>query len=395
MMNRHFSYLLEENDNEFFDKIAHERNLKHAHRPNITSAPRAEMQKVAAMDKLAARVDSDIEIIKMAGQSGGNFGAIIRGNDYMNQLLDRGLVSQEVGDELFDKVAGATIEHDVSIIESELAEISGHPEWAKFAAADIGTDLVEAMMLEKEAFLAAAPAMARLGLGAKVVRGLGKPGRSIARFREGRAVKKLQKAEGKLMKRKQKAETLATRQKGRAESAKKIKDPRVRASMAGHVERQTARITKRQDRLIGKKTHKRDRAEFIRNKRKPPTTEFTGPKVPSPSAKKPAAPPVADTARQQQNLSTKTQSDQGKARLEQAKADDRTARAAKGSEKGKKGKEKGEGIEDMTDQATHEVGYGKSLAEFRDKGWAKLSPEEKNKVLQAAGGAYMAHQYVS
>ena len=385
MMNKHFSYLLEEDDNEFFDKIAHEKNRRLAHRPAPT--PAREWQKVASMDKLAARVESDIEIIKMAGESGGNFGAILRGCDYVNQLLDRGLVNQENGSHLFDKVAGATIEHDVSLIEAELAEISGYPEWAKFAAADIGTDLVEAMLFEKEAFLAA-PVAARLGLGAKIVRGLGKPGRSIARFREGRAVKSLQKAEAKLVKRKQKAETLATRQKGRAQAAKQITDPRVRASMMGHVERQTARISKRQDRLIGKKTHKRDRAEFIREKRKPPQTEFTPPKgAPKTQATKPPA--VPPPSKQQKSLSDKTQATKAKGRMDQAKAENQATQAAMG------GKTKKPKIEDMTESAKHEVGYGESLKNLRDQGWSKLSPEEKNKVLQAAGGAYVANEYIS
>src|SRR5690606_36972397 len=79
-------------------------------------APEA-MAKIASaqspFEKVAARLDRDLELLKVAGECGVNGGMMRRANAYMDVLYAHNDLSLEEYEQVFDKVAAYAIEVDL------------------------------------------------------------------------------------------------------------------------------------------------------------------------------------------------------------------------------------------------------------------------------------------
>ena len=116
-MNNHFAYLIDDDSRTFFQKVAEERAVSSLPQPKPTIA--LETVKVAslvdpqgAFEKVAARLDADIEIIKIAGPRGVNMGATDRAMNYMSRLECDPEITDEQYLQIFDKVAFAALDAD-------------------------------------------------------------------------------------------------------------------------------------------------------------------------------------------------------------------------------------------------------------------------------------------
>lgn len=108
MQRDHFSFLLDDSDNEFFSKLAQE------------EASRAQRLK---LDAFIDQIDLDIENIKVAGAS--EFGgAMIRAGEYLEKVASAGMPGH-VFDMVFEKVASAAIDNDIDIVAQELNGMFG------------------------------------------------------------------------------------------------------------------------------------------------------------------------------------------------------------------------------------------------------------------------------
>jgi hypothetical protein len=211
-MRDHFSYLVDDDAGAFFQKAAN-RAATPASRAPVPMAKTA--SEAPAFEKIAARLDRDIEIIKVAGACGINGGMMRRADAYIDRLLNvESDVSPEEFGEIFDKVAASAIMGD---LESAFAELTAgvDPELhhvVERTLAKIGSDMTSLAMLEKEAILGA---IAR-GAGRLFARGAVKEeiaaGRAIAKGMAGRsAVRAGEAAKGIGAQAAGKARSLATR----------------------------------------------------------------------------------------------------------------------------------------------------------------------------------------
>lgn len=186
-MRDHFSYLLDDDAGAFFQKAANR-----AAAPAQRALPAMDKTASAApsFEKLASRLDRDIEIIKVAGACGTGGGMMRRADAYIDRLINiESDISPEEFGEIFDKVAAAAIMGD---LEAAFAELTAdvEPELhhvVERTLAKIGGDMTSLAMLEKEAFLGA---LAR-GAGRLFARGAVKEeiaaGRAIAKGMAGRS----------------------------------------------------------------------------------------------------------------------------------------------------------------------------------------------------------------
>lgn len=185
-MRDHFSYLVDDDAGAFFQKAANRA---------ATPAPRAPapMAKTASattpFEKIAARLDRDLEIIKVAGPCGTNGGMMRRADAYIDRVinLDADLSAEEFG-EIFDKVATEAIMGDLQAAYAELtADVEPELHYVvERTLAKIGSDMTSLALLEKEAFLGA---LAR-GAGRLLTRGGGgglAAGSAVAKGMAGRA----------------------------------------------------------------------------------------------------------------------------------------------------------------------------------------------------------------
>jgi len=381
-MSKHFAYLMDDDSSNFFQKLACEeadRDLLPA------TAPLPLVEKIAAakgIDKVAARVDRDIQIVKTAGVSGHNFGSIRRGLNYIDGLVQREQFSVESAGTVFDKVASAAIEHDLSIIEHDLRGMVGHEynEWVDNTVADIGLDLVKAAALDKEALIGVVRAFkATKGLsGASRARAVAKaPGQSFKQWRTEAAVAKRGKAAKKLNRATRKAQTSVLSSAKEMRTARKIKDPAIQRSVMPGIKTQAAKDAAKHQKRIQK-------ASDAHSKRQAKVQQREAIE----SGRKPAAKPK-DT----KQLSDKIETAQGKMETGRSQAKDKAADAAKGGKPSKAEPPKTEpGKTKANAGGEKETGMLDSLGKLRDKGWKNLSPAEKNKVLQAGAGAYVAKE---
>jgi hypothetical protein len=191
-MRNHFSYLLDDDAGAFFQKAANR-----AADPSPGPPPLAKTASVqTAFEKVASRLDRDLEIIQMVGPRGINAGMMKRADAYIDRLinLEDELTAEEFG-EVFDKVAATAIMGDLEAAFAELTE-GVEPELhgvVEQTLATIGSDLTSLALLEKQAILGA---LARVA-GRVFTRGGG------GELAAGRAV----------------AKGMATRQAGRAATA--------------------------------------------------------------------------------------------------------------------------------------------------------------------------------
>jgi len=128
----HFDYLLDDEGREFFQKVAESRAVSSLPRAPAKAAlelvKQAAAEPISGFEKVATRLETDIEIIKMAGSCGEDFGMTKRASAYMDRIeLEHDLTNAE-NVLLFNKVAFAALEGDI-----EEARGSLHLEFPKEA----------------------------------------------------------------------------------------------------------------------------------------------------------------------------------------------------------------------------------------------------------------------
>lgn len=153
-MRDHFSYLTAESSNAFFQKLA---NAEAGVKPRAP-APMAKTAAAATpFEKVARRLDRDIEILRSVGMRGANAGMQKRADVYIDQILNQVDLSPEEFGEVFDKVAAAAIQGDLEAMFASLcSEVPPdlHPV-VEAELAKVGHDLVSMAMMEKEALIGA------------------------------------------------------------------------------------------------------------------------------------------------------------------------------------------------------------------------------------------------
>ena len=137
-MNKHFSYLLDDQSRDFFQKVA-EDNAR------ASSAPRAPVPftKTASspMVKLAQRIERDMGILKAAGPTGTGLGMCKRAARYIDRVMPE--LSPRDGLELFKKVAAEAISVDMEAAEDQLCrKYPGDEKWAHELISTVARDLV-------------------------------------------------------------------------------------------------------------------------------------------------------------------------------------------------------------------------------------------------------------
>ena len=390
-MNKYFAYLTDDDSSSFFQKLACETADQEIVPANTSDVEIEKIASATGMQKLARRVERDIDIIKNAGVSGYNFGTTTRGLNYIDSLIQKDQFDAEYGVAIFDKVSASAIEHDLSLIHAELLKTAGdeYRAWVDHTVSDIGTDLVKAASLEKEAILGllrGAKAMskafkatraAKLGRGVAAKAALKAPKQSFKAWRTEAAVAKRGKAAVKLKGAVNKAQIANKAQALKLRSAKGIKDTAVRKSILPGIERKGAKVRgKGQDKIRKAKDNFDKRNRKVSQRR-----DIEGGKGAVPNIQ------ATQATKATKSLSAKASSTKKTVEMGRSKAQDKATIAAKGL----KGKKTGSNSV-KTDAPKDEATFGGSLTNLRDKGWKNLSPAEKNKVIQAGAGAYMAKE---
>ena len=217
-MSKHFDYLMNDEAANFFEKAAFQSAGIKPARPappviEKTAAP------VTGFEKVAARLDRDLSILKTAGSIGPSFGMYKRAGAYMDVIFSNTSLSPEEFREVFDKVAATAIETDLQECWNQLSSECprSHHGWLEGEMAKIGFNLAAEATLDKEAFVAAlgrglAKGVAGLSRGRAVLsaaKAVGKaaPGRGVAavkggigKLRAGAATKNIARLRGDLAK---------------------------------------------------------------------------------------------------------------------------------------------------------------------------------------------------
>ena len=187
-MNKHFSYLLDQPRDVFFQKIARSRldELVDPAGPDL-STPAPEVMSFA---KIAMQVDRDLRRLEKTAGPGSDAGMTKRAMAYFEVACDNVEMDAREAATLFDKCAAAGIDRDVSSLRDELMAFvpdQMHPEL--FGDINkVAVDLVHEAALIKEALFSPKLIGQAIGgaakwTGAKAVRGaehVGAFGRSIA-----------------------------------------------------------------------------------------------------------------------------------------------------------------------------------------------------------------------
>ena len=153
-MSKHFSYLVRDESENFFQKVAFQEAGIAPSRP----APR-EMAKQASFasdfEKVASRLDRDLGILKSAGACGTSFGMCKRANAYIEVLLTNTDLSSDEFSQVFDKIAASAIEADLNASWQELSPEC--PEeylpWLEGEFAKVGYMLASEAEMEKQAIV--------------------------------------------------------------------------------------------------------------------------------------------------------------------------------------------------------------------------------------------------
>jgi hypothetical protein len=198
-MNKHFSYLLEDDAGDFFQKTS----CQQAERVDKVRVPRPEpevFQKQASeesgFEKVANRLSSDLYIIKTAGVCGMDLGMSKRACAYVDRVMADVEMTEEEFDFFFDKVAAESILIDIEAARNQIGELVDFDKVAMqtidYELAFVGYQMSKLAEMEKEAFLAGAKALlsaGRAGAGLFARRNASKalalaksaPGRTMAR----------------------------------------------------------------------------------------------------------------------------------------------------------------------------------------------------------------------
>lgn len=186
-MSSHFDYLIEDDAQDFFQKVAEERAVSSIERDRPSVA--LETVKTASVEepqtgfeKIAMRLDRDIEIIKMAGATGPEFGATMRGLNYLSKVAMEAQISSDEYYEVMGKVAYETLNTDMAEARAQLRLVHAEEDWDEVDVelGKVAFEILDGM--PKEAFgaraLTGAAKMLRgatAASGAKGIRALGKP----------------------------------------------------------------------------------------------------------------------------------------------------------------------------------------------------------------------------
>jgi hypothetical protein len=382
-MSKHFAYLTQHNEADFFQKVANEQaetRLPKASSSIVKTAMQNLLEGVT-FEKVAARLDRDILILKTAGESGMNLGMQKRASAYIDQLLEQCEMTPEEFDGIFEKVSGEAIMGDLVVAQAHLSQDLDDDglAWLNGELTKIGAELTELAVMEKEAFFRALRAMGGgigkllgrgaegIGMGAKAVARL--PGRAIEGIRDYRitrgieglkntekALDKVRNVERGLQAAGKSKSLNATYQAGKAES------------LAAQAKAQKGKV----DKLIAKQHAARGvtmdtpkpppipaAAKMPKAPKASPKVEATkveapkaSTKVEAPSAAKPAEAPAPKAGEGQAEPPPKTPA--------ASAADDAQFNATKGG-------------------VTLKGAYEK----VRDKGWKALEPAEKQKLINA------------
>ena len=203
-MSKHFDYLMNDESEAFFQKAAFQEAGIAPARPSPPVIEKTAAQ-VTGFEKVAARLDRDLGILKTAGPIGPSFGMYKRAGAYMDVIFSNTSLSPEEFGEVFDKVAATAIEADLQECWYQLsAECpESHHGWLEGEMAKIGFNLAAEATLEKEAFIAAlGRGIVRAGAGAAkgVSRGRAvvSAGTAVAKAAPGRGVAAVKGGIGKI-----------------------------------------------------------------------------------------------------------------------------------------------------------------------------------------------------
>lgn len=179
-MSKHFAYLTQHDEADFFQKVASDQAESRMPLAS-TSIMKTAMQNLLegmTFEKVAARLDRDIYILKTAGASGMNLGMQKRANAYIDQLVDQCEMTPEEFDQIFEKVAGEAIMGDLVVAQAHLSEGLDDDglAWLNGELTKIGAELTELALMEKEAFLGALRA-----IGGGVAKLIGRAGAATGR----------------------------------------------------------------------------------------------------------------------------------------------------------------------------------------------------------------------
>lgn len=430
-MNKHFAYLTQNDEANFFQKVANEQAESKMPSASV-SIMKTAMQNLlegVTFEKVANRLDRDIYILKTAGESGMNMGMQKRAGAYIDQLLEQCEMTPEEFDHLFEKVSSEAIMGDLVAAQAHLSQGLDDDglSWLNGELTKIGHELTEFAIFEKEAFLGAllrggkalfsgaraAGAVGKAAVGAKMLRageGLAGAARAVGRvpgaiaakggaairdFRLARGAKALERTEGAIAKNELAASKLREAGKGggmreafREGQAKSLRESsaKIQDKMKGVA---TKKMQAEGGNLVSKGSNpmgdKPNTWTTMRAKEAPKAA----PKVESPSAPKPTTKPAVDApsaAAEGAARAAKPPSAPKPAKSEapaapktkEPKPDMGADEAARGGGKADEVAEsqmnaaKGEGI-------TLKGSYEK----MRDQGWKALSSAEKQKLINA------------
>jgi len=420
-MNKHFAYLIQHDDADFFQKVANEQ--AEARRPIASqSIMKTAMQNLlegATFEKIASRLDRDIGILKSAGESGMNCGMQKRAAAYMSQLNEQCELSGKQYAQIFDKVAGAAILGDMQAAYDHISDSidpSLHP-WLKNEIQKVGFDLSRQAAMEKKAITL--PGVGELlsgeikaGLsGARAIRLGSAEAAAIAKAtaRETAAAARVAKGGEKLKAIEETAlEAEANRLKGLKPTKGSVGEAFRGSQLAKNMKAQAdapAQLSKLQAEAARLKAFKPDpghQAAFHASQTakndaaiaalSPKPKPATPPKAVAP---KPPKAPKVDTAA--------PKADAVKAEADAARAAKPAEAPAAESPAPKEKPTKAEG--DVVDEAegglnakggdAGDVTLKGSWGKFRDGGWKSLSGDEKQKLINAGAVAIVGGRVVT
>lgn len=154
-MTRHFDYLTKDDEGDFFQKVALDQSGVRANQRPVAMTKTASQASPArtSFEKIAARLDRDLEFLKAAGECGISAGMQKRANAYIDVLMSNVALSAEEFGEVFDKVASVAIQTDLEAAWEKLAaEIDPTLlPWLEWQLNKLGSELTKEAILEKEA----------------------------------------------------------------------------------------------------------------------------------------------------------------------------------------------------------------------------------------------------
>lgn len=156
-MNKHFAYLTQSDEADFFQKVAGEqaKSRRPVASSSITKTAMQQLLGGITFEKVAGRIDRDIGILKIAGPSGMNAGMQKRAGAYLDQLVEQCEMTDEEYGEIFDKLAAESILGDMSAAFDHLSDGLDHAyhPWLRGEIQKLGYELTVHAMHEKEAGL--------------------------------------------------------------------------------------------------------------------------------------------------------------------------------------------------------------------------------------------------